>query len=134
MRHVLLWSNLTKVLEVLEIKSTNGCDFGNIYDPQDFKDVFESAQFSRNFGWVCVIGITWTPTWLLILINLLRNCHCATLVQSPSFTILTTGSSTHLTWLPQLKSFQLTVDPESCVRDLEGDAKLRVPFMEVVLI
>ena len=26
--------NLTKVLEVLEIKSTTGCDFANIYDAQ----------------------------------------------------------------------------------------------------
>jgi hypothetical protein len=30
--------NLTNVLEVLEIKSTNDCDFACAYDPQDFRD------------------------------------------------------------------------------------------------
>ena len=31
-------TNLTKVLEILEIESTNGSDFSIIYDPQEFKD------------------------------------------------------------------------------------------------
>ena len=38
--------NLTKVLEVLEIKSTNGCDFANIYDAQDLSSKVHEFQLA----------------------------------------------------------------------------------------
>ena len=61
------------------------------------KTVFKRAQISRNFGWLRVTRITWTLTWHLIFLHLSRNCRCTTHLHSPSFTILTTGSSTHRT-------------------------------------
>ena len=42
-------TNLTKVLEILEIESTNGSDFSIIYDPQEFKDRLRKCTILWEF-------------------------------------------------------------------------------------
>ena len=93
--------NLTKVLEVLEIETTSGHDFTNIKRIymilRTSETVFECAQISGNYDWLRVTQIAWTLTWPPISHHPSRNCRCATLVHSPSFTTLMTGSSIHRT-------------------------------------
>ena len=41
---------MTNGLEVLEIESTNGCDFVCAYDPQDFRDHFQESKVYESLG------------------------------------------------------------------------------------
>ena len=89
---------MTNVLKVLEIESTNGCDFTYGIILRILETVSENVRISVNSSWLQVTGIAWTPTWPhTLFLRLSRNWHYGSPVLFPSFTILTTGSITHAT-------------------------------------
>ena len=119
--------NLTKVLEVLEIESTNGCDFAYIYYPQDFKDRLRKCTNLREFrlaaGYLDNLD-TDLASYIPPSIEKLSLRYTRSLPFLHHIDDWIEHASDQ-TWLPQLKSFQLTVDPESRVGGLEGDAESR---------
>ena len=117
--------NFTKVLEVLEIESTNGCDFSNTYDPQDFKDRLRKCTNLREFrltaGYVDSLD-TDLASYIPPSVEKLTLRYTRSLPFLHYFGDWIEHASDK-TWLPHLKSFQLTVDPDSRVGGLEGDTK-----------
>ena len=117
--------NLTNVLEVLEIESTNGCDFACAYDPQDFRDRLRKCMNIWEFRLAASYRDS-LDTDLASYIPLFVGKLTLHFTRSLPFLHDIDDWIMHAcdrTWLPHLKSFQLTVDPGSCVRSLEGDAK-----------
>jgi hypothetical protein len=117
--------NLTNVLEVLEIKSTNDCDFACAYDPQDFRDRLRKCMNIWKFRLAASYRdsldtdlASYIPPFVGKLT--LRFTRSLPFLHDIDDWIM---HACDRTWLPHLKSFQLTVDPESCVRGLESDAK-----------
>ena len=119
--------NLTKVLEVLEIKSTNGCDFANIYYPQDFKDRLRKCTNLREFH----LAAGYRDNLDIDLASYIPpSVEKLTLRYTRSLPFLHDiddwiKHASDETWLPRLKTFKLTVDPESRIGGLEGDVKSR---------
>ena len=116
--------NLTKVLEVLEIESTNGChDFADIYYPQDFKERLRKCTNLREFR----LAASYEDSLDTDLASYIpSSVEKLTLQFTPSLPFLHemdnwTNHASDKTWLPHLKSFQLTVNPKSRVRGLKCD-------------
>jgi len=119
--------NLTKVLEVLEIETTSGHDFANIYDPQDFRDRLQMCTNLRELRLAASYPDsldTDMASYLPPSVEKLSLRYTRSLPFLHDIDDWIKHASDQ-TWLPQLKSFQLTVDPESCVGGLEGDMKSR---------
>jgi hypothetical protein len=118
-------SNMTNGLEVLEIESTNGCDFACAYDPQDFRDRLQKSTNLSEFRLAASYRdsldtdlASYIPPYVEKLT--LRFTRSLPFLHDIDDWIM---HACDRTWLPYLRSFQLTVDPESCVRGLEGDVK-----------
>jgi hypothetical protein len=117
--------NLAKVLEVLEIESTNGCDFAYIYYPQDFKDRLRKCTNLREFR----LAASYQDSLDTDLASYIpSSVEKLTLQFTRSLPFLHdmgdwTKHASDKTWLPHLKSFQMIIDRESRVGDLEGDEK-----------
>ena len=115
--------NFAEALEVLEIESTDGYDCWDINDPQGIKDHLQKCTNLREFrlaaGYVDNLDndlASYIPP----------SVEKLTLHFTRSLLFLHdigdwTKHASDPTWLPHLKSFQLTVDPESCVRGLQCD-------------
>ena len=118
-------SDMTNGLEVLEIESTNGCDFACAYDPQDFRDRLRKCTNLSEFRLAASYRdsldtdlASYIPPFVEKLA--LRFTRSLPFLHDIDDWIM---HACDRTWLPYLGSFQLTVDPESRVRGLKGDAK-----------
>jgi hypothetical protein len=114
--------HFAQVLEVLEIASTNSCDFPH-YKPQDFRDCIQKCANLREFR-VAAGYRDSLDTDLASYIPPPVEKLALRFTRSLPFLHdiddwINYGSDK--TWLPRLKSFQLTIDPESCVGGLEGE-------------
>jgi hypothetical protein len=107
--------NLTKVLEVLEIEGTNGCDFAIIYDPQDFKDRLRKCTNLREFRWAACVEDNLDTDMASYLPPSLEKLRYGCLLPFLHHFDDWIKHSSDQTWLP-FKSFQLTVDPEIRVK------------------
>jgi len=112
-----------RVLEVLEIESTNGCDFHYGYKPQDFRDRLRKCTNLREFRFAASYKdsldtdlVSYIPASVEKLT--LRFTRSLPFLQDINEWI---KCASDRTWLPHLKSLQLTIDPESRVRGLEGE-------------
>ena len=114
---------VTKVLEVLEIESGDGCDFAYIYDPQDFKDRLRKCTNLREFrlaaSYCDSLDID-LASYIPPSVEKLTLCFTRSLPFLHDINDWTKHALEEM-WLPNLKSFQLTVDPESHVGGLESD-------------
>jgi len=112
-----------QVLEVFEIESTNGCDFQSGYEPQDFRDRLRKCTNLREFRFAAAYQdsldtdlVSYIPPSVEKLT--LRFTRSLPFLQDINEWI---KCASDRTWLPHLKSLQLTIDPESRVGGLEGE-------------
>jgi hypothetical protein len=124
--------NLTKVLEVLEIKSTNGCDFSYDYDPQDFKDRLRKCTNLREFRLAASYRDSLDTDLASYIPSSVENLSLYFTRSLPFLHDIGdwTNHASDETWLPHLKSFQLTVDPKSRVGELKGDVSKLAPWTQ----
>jgi len=113
-----------RVLEVLEIKCTNGCDFRRSYGPQDFRDRLPKCTNLREFRFTSAYSHN-MDTNLASYIP--PSVEKLTLSFSRSIPFLHDLEewikyASDLTWLPHLKSFQLNIDPQSRVGGFDGES------------
>jgi hypothetical protein len=115
--------NLAKGLEVLEIKSTNGDDFLDIYDPQDFRERLRKCTKLRQFRFAANYPNSLDIDLASYIPSSVQNLSLRFTRSLPFLHDIDNWieRASDRTWLPHLKSFQLTVDPESRVGGLEGD-------------
>lgn len=117
--------NLTKVLEVLEIETTNGCDFAFVYVPREFRDRLRKCRHLREFRLAASYPDSLDTNLASYIPSSVEKLSLR-FTRSLPFLHNINGWIKHAsdgTWLPHLKSFQLTVDPKSRVGGLEGDVK-----------
>ena len=115
-----------QVLEVLEIESTNGCDFSYMYEPQDFRDRLRKCTNLREFRFATCYSNeldTDVAAYIPPSIEKLTLSFTRSLPFLDNFDDWIKHASDP-TWLPYLKSFQLSIDPKSCVGGLEGERPL----------
>ena len=111
------------VLEVLEIESTNGCDFSKEYEPQDFRDRLLKCTNLREFRFASGYSDsmdTDLASYIPPSVEKLSLSFTRSLPFLYDFDDWIKHASDP-TWLPHLKSFQLNIDPKSRVRGLEGE-------------
>lgn len=115
--------HFAQILEVLEIASTNPYDFSH-YTPQDFRDCIRKCANLREFrvaaGYRDSLD-TDLASYIPPPVEKLALRFTRSLPFLHDLDDWINYGSSDQTWLPRLKSFQLTIDPESCVGGLEGE-------------
>lgn len=113
-----------QVLEVLEIEGTNNCDFSCMYEPQDFRDRLLACTNLREFRFAAGYsdGLdTDLASYIPPSVEKLTLSFTRSLPFLHDFDDWIKHASDP-TWLPHLKSFQLSIDPKSRVGGLEGES------------
>ena len=113
-----------QVLEVLEIESTTSCDFSYMYEPQDFRDRLQKCTNLREFRFAAgyLYGLdTDLASYIPPSVEKLTLSFTRSLPFLDDFDDWIKHAS-DLTCLPHLQSFQVTIDPTSRVKGIEGDS------------
>jgi hypothetical protein len=124
--------NIMKGLEVLEIETKYGGahDFIYTYIPQDFRDRLRKCTNLREFRLAASYQDSLDTDMASYIPSSVEKLSLHFTRSLPFLHDIRDWTKHALdeTWLPHLKSFQMTVDPESRVRGLKGDLLDSVPW------
>ena len=124
--------NIMKGLEVLEIETKYGHqnDFIYTHIPQDFRDRLRQCTSLREFRLAACYEDSLDTDMASYIPSSVEKLSLYFTRSLPFLQDIEdwTKHASDETWLPNLKSFQLTVDPESRVGGLEGDVFKSAPW------